>query len=81
MANDKTNPPTGHLNITKSDTETYEGVAGIYVGTTGDVTCINGGVSAVYNNVPVGLIIPGQFTKIMSTGTTASDIVIMYGDR
>lgn len=47
----------------------------LYVGTTGDVAVVTKeGTTVTFQNVPVG-ILPVAVTKVLSTGTTASDIV------
>jgi len=81
MANDKINPPEGHANITPDDDTVLEKVIAFYVGVSGDLVAEDpAGVEATYLSAPAGLIIPGQFTKL-KTGTTATNIVAMYGDR
>lgn len=70
--------PTRHAAVTKSDTTNIGNTIGLYVGGAGDVTAIDAhGNSAVYVCV-AGAVLPGVFTKVMSTGTTASSIVALY---
>jgi hypothetical protein len=61
---------------TASDTA-FVDYFGIYVGTGGDVAVkTNQGATAVtFKNVPTGTIIPLRIVQVMSTNTTASDIV------
>lgn len=62
--------------VTPSDTTVVKYRA-LYVGTTGDVAVVPmGGSSAVtFVGVPAGAILPIAVSKVMSTSTTASDIV------
>lgn len=53
----------------------------IFVGTGGNLTLVGGGSSPTqvsFKNVPSGTLLPVGATKIMSTGTTASDIVVLF---
>jgi hypothetical protein len=72
MAADKINPPGGHAAPTPSDTVALENVVGVYVNVVGNVALRMGNTSLTYLAVPAGTTIPGQFTHILSTGTTAS---------
>ncbi len=49
----------------------------IWVGTGGDVVAIfsNDAAAVTIKNIPSGSWLPGPFTKILSTNTTAADIV------
>lgn len=50
----------------------------MYVGTSGDITLVNGeGNTVLFSNVPVGILDVG-FTRVNATGTTASDIVALW---
>jgi hypothetical protein len=73
MAN--TDPAAGAYAITPHDTNPQNARA-LYVGTTGDVAVVtrDRGTSVIFANCPVG-ILPVQVTKVLSTGTTASDIL------
>lgn len=53
---------------------------GLYVGTAGDVQCIAVGDTdaVVYKNVPSAFVIAGEFTHVVSTLTTATDILALY---
>ena len=66
--------------VTKSDSTTYDGVRGIYVGTAGDLAVLFAGdsVAVTFVGVPAGSFLPFEVTKIMSTGTSASNIVVVY---
>lgn len=67
---------TDAVAITKSDS-TLLTIAGFYVGVTGDVAVqTTAGVTAVvFKAVPAGTIIRLPVARIMSTATTATDIV------
>ena len=63
----------GAIAITKSDTTQYNGLRGVYVGGTGDVTLgMFDGTTVTFSAVPVGVIIPVKAQRVMSTGTTAT---------
>jgi hypothetical protein len=66
--------------VTKSDT-TKITAYGFYVGTTGDVAIQDGsGNTVTFTAVPAGAVVPVVCSRIMSTGTTASNIVA-FGPR
>ena len=70
---------TEALAVTKSDS-TKVSFYGLYVGTTGDVTVKSakqgpGGATVTFTAVPAGGIIPLAVCMVMSTGTTANNIV------
>lgn len=54
----------------------------LYIGTSapGDLTVIMGGdINPItFKNVPQGVIIPLQVSSVQATGTTVSDIVLLY---
>lgn len=71
--------PAGYgLAVTPSDTTALYATRALYVGSAGSVavTDLNGNVT--YANVMAGSILPIQVTKVLATGTTASNIVAMY---
>ena len=70
-----TDPAFGAFAVTPHDTNPNVARA-LYIGTTGDVAVVTRGrtTSVVFQNVPVG-ILPVQVTKVLSTGTTATDIL------
>ena len=75
--------PLAHaFEITKHDTTDLEGVTrALYVGTAGDVAVRlqgNPGTTIVFKNVPAGSLIPIRAARVMSTGTTAADMVGMW---
>lgn len=66
--------------ITKSDSIEYTPTRGIYVGGAGAVAVImeGDGGSVTFAAVPAGTIIPVRATKILSTGTDATNIVALW---
>lgn len=65
--------------ITPSDSTSLSGVRALYVGAGGDVTVQGGsGQSVLFKAVPTGAVLPIQAGKVMSTGTTATNIVALY---
>lgn len=64
--------------VTKSDSTIIPVTRGLYVGVTGDVAVRHAdGGTVTYKAAPVG-VLPVQVDKVLSTGTTATDIVAMY---
>lgn len=65
----------GAFAITKHDTNANVATA-LYIGVTGDVAVVTQDrtTSVVFKAVPVG-ILPVRVSKVLSTGTTATDIV------
>jgi hypothetical protein len=73
--------PRKYANCTTSDSTPVAAVTlGIYVGTAGDVVVGNADGTTATFKAGSGQIIPGQFWKIMATGTTASAIVLIFGE-
>tara|TARA_R110002051_G_scaffold294011_1_gene359174 strand:- start:45 stop:281 length:237 start_codon:yes stop_codon:yes gene_type:complete len=70
---------TRHAEVTKSDVTVFDAPQAIYVGTGGDIALRLIGDSTVvtYSNVPSGSWLPVLADKVMSTNTTASNIVRM----
>ena len=67
----------GAAAITPSDTVNLGGRA-IYVGGAGNVTVVTeGGNTTLFTAPPVGSIIPIRFTRVNSTGTTATALVAL----
>lgn len=64
--------------VTPSDSATFPAAMAIYVGNGGTVVAagIDGQVASFI--AQAGAYLPGRFTKVMSTGTTASGIVACY---
>jgi hypothetical protein len=74
--------PIKAVAITPSDTTILDACA-IYVGVGGDVAVMPaGGTSAVtFKNAPAGSVIPLTVVKVMSTNTTATNMVGVYNSR
>lgn len=66
--------------VTKSDSTILPVTRGIYVGTAGNVAVIFAGDTAAVTMVApaAGVEHAWQVTKVMSTNTTASDIVALW---
>lgn len=68
--------------VTTSDTvDLQPGCRGLFVGTTGNVAVnglSTGAASVTYKNVPSGSVLPIQVSRVLATGTTASDIIALY---
>lgn len=66
--------------VTKSDTTTYSGMRGLYVGGAGNVALMAPGASAAvtFTAVPAGTVLPVQAVKVMSTNTTAPALVALF---
>lgn len=66
--------PTG-VSITPSDT-VANWFRAVYVGVTGDVTIKDGaGTSLLFKGAPAGTLLPVMTSKVMSTGTTATNLI------
>jgi len=65
--------------VTASDSTTIYSRA-IYVGTSGDlaVTMLIGENNVTFPNVVSGTVLPIKVSKVLSTGTTATDIVRIW---
>lgn len=73
--------PAGNAEaVTASDSTTLSGVRGVYVGGAGNVAMTFPGQSSAvtFVGVSAGTILPVQPVKIMSTNTTATDILALY---
>lgn len=66
--------------ITKSDSANLPNVAqALYVGGAGDVAVVTaGGEQLTFVAVPAGTTIPIRVTKVLSSGTSASNIVGLW---
>jgi hypothetical protein len=72
--------PASHgFAVTPSDSALLaETTRGIYVGTGGTIAALMlSGAGVTFAAVPGGTTLPVRLTKIMATGTTASDIVAL----
>lgn len=64
--------------VTPSDTAETFGVA-IYVGGAGNVALLTeGGQTVTFTAPPVGATIAVRFTKVLATGTTATNLVRLW---
>jgi len=70
---------TRHAEVTKSDSTVFDSPQAIFVGTGGDIALrlIGNSTTVTYKNIPDGTFLPVLADKVLSTGTTASDIVRM----
>lgn len=74
-------PANHQLDITKSDVTEYDPpLAAIHVGGAGTVRTVSSGGDTANYTVPAGGYIFGQFTKVMSTGTSATLMVGLYNE-
>lgn len=69
--------PGGAKAITPSDADTFVKPVAVYVGTAGDVAVrpANGDVAVTFVGVPAGSMVPVMVSAVLSTGTTASNLV------
>lgn len=65
--------------VTKSDMTTYTPLLdALYVGTTGDINVVDAlGNTVLFTSVPAGSILPIRCLQVLSTNTTASNIIGM----
>jgi hypothetical protein len=74
-------PPANAFSITPADGADMGNVTrSIWVGTGGDIAVIYGGnrQQVTLKNVPSGSRLPGRFARVLSTGTTASNLIGEY---
>ena len=71
--------PAKHAtSVTKSDATILPVFRALYIGTTGDVAVrMPSGASITFKTVPVG-ILEVQGDQVLSTGTTAAEILALY---
>lgn len=70
------------VSITPNDSTNYVTTRAVYVGTSGNLTVdmvedYGGTFQVTFTNVAAG-IFPIQVTRVYATGTTASNIVLLY---
>lgn len=72
--------PVDYVSITKSDSTVYAPcMRGVWVGTTGDLAVMTAkGTTVTIKNVFGGTLVPGYFQKVMSTNTTAAELLAVY---
>ena len=67
------------VTVTPSDSSQLETTAGVYLGTSGDLAVtMKNGSQVVFKSLAAGMIHPLSVTKVRATGTTATDIVVVY---
>ena len=65
--------------VTASDSTTFTQASTIYIGTAGNLNVTTqGGQTVLFSNLNAGTILPVLVTKVLSTSTTASNIVRLY---
>lgn len=64
--------------VTPSDTTVLPVTKGLYIGTAGNLNAITVEDEDAVVLVGVSGFVPGMFKKVMSTNTTASNIVALY---
>lgn len=74
-----TRPAANATAVTPSDTAALSGVRSLYIGVSGDVAVMFPGqkTAVTFKSVSIG-ILPIQPEKVMSTNTTATDILALY---
>lgn len=75
--------PVDYVAITPSNTVNFSAslgtCRGIYVGVGGTIVAITAkGTTATFLNAQTGQIIPGYFTRVNSTSTTATNLLGIY---
>jgi hypothetical protein len=71
-------PATKAFAITESDDNDVEEVTrAVYVGGAGDIAVVmaEGGAPVVFGAVPAGTLLPIRISRLMSTDTTATNVV------
>ncbi len=73
-------PAVRGVALTKSDSDELAEVSrGIWVGVAGDIAVkFKGSTTAVVFTVPAGSILPFRIRQLMSTNTTATQVVALY---
>lgn len=72
--------PGAAFAITKSDADVFENPVTVYVGGAGDVaiTPANGGSAVTFAGLAAGTVLPCRARAVLSTGTTATNLVAVY---
>lgn len=73
-------PAESYFAITPSDSVNFTFIVrAIYVGSAGNVACVNtDGTAVTFSNVPQGVFIPAKSIRVNATNTTAGNLVGMY---
>lgn len=76
---DSTVAAHGAIAVTPSDSTILQVTRGLYVGSAGDVAVeMTDGQTVTFTSVQAGTVLPLQVTKVLSTGTTAGNIIALY---
>ena len=72
--------PGAAFAITKSDSDTFAQPVTVFVGGAGDVAILpaNGGAAVTFKGLPAGSVVPCRAIAVMSTNTSATDMVAVY---
>ncbi|MBK9053344.1 MAG: hypothetical protein IPL78_21320 [Chloroflexi bacterium] len=73
----QTRPAESAEAVTPNDETTFAPTRGLYVGVSGDVVVQIGGADITFVGLVAGVIHPLSVTKVLETGTTATDIVVV----
>lgn len=77
-AND-TAPCSSAFAVTPHDTNELPNITrGLYIGSGGNVVVTMDSSNITFANVPAGTILPIECSKVLATGTTASNIVALW---
>lgn len=72
-------PATTLVALTKSDSATFSPTRGLYVGGAGDVAVVDlSGNSVTLVGALAGSVLPIRCTQLLSTGTTATNVIALY---
>lgn len=73
-------PAENDFGVTPHDTNPLPVGRGLYVGVTGNITgrLVGSTVDRVYKNIQQGVVHPLIFQYIRNTGTTATDMVVVF---
>jgi hypothetical protein len=70
---------TKGVSITPSDTDKIQLTRGIYVGVSGNLAVLNDDdTTVIYKNVAGGYQFGVHTTQVLSTGTTATELIALY---
>ncbi|SMP00073.1 hypothetical protein SAMN06265173_1703 [Thalassovita litoralis] len=77
---DSSSPAGDFFSVTPDDdTDLSIYCRALYIGTTGDLALISvGGTTVTFRNVAAGSILPVRASRVLDTGTTATDIVALW---
>lgn len=73
-------PGESAVAVTPSDSASFAATRGVFVGTSGDLVVRFAGDTAnvTLKNVVAGVTHPWSITRVAATGTTATNIVVVY---